>query len=1546
MRKKSSIIEILVIIILLTIGTVISFAKDIGITGNYEVKTDGNVTTITDKNTNAVTTITKGENNKLTIKTTAKTDGGTNQNEKVREYVEEPSKIIKELIAGNVDLKNVTLYTLDATREMFCMHRAGTMPTHDNGKGVSDFKVYTKSGTFEVGMNPDKSIKVEKISETDTGTSKSAATYDKITKMTLGDAETADVAYIASMYEENTKWASPVAMALWKTGFAIGGYSEASYNYDKSISPENGPLSEAIYKEATEYKKFVTAYEKKIKENNGVMLSDTVINSSTATNIKEKKKWLGPFKIDYVRGYAKVDNREKVDFGGITVAKLYDQDGNEISSDAWKFAFKSEVDGKKRNVSDADADYEFPLPGEEFYIVIDIDKVSNTTKVSTVQYEYHRMDIQVEAEKAEGTYKLYNWKGKVDKIHCNGGRRVPNGTGWVNQPCSHGSMKPHDIVTGYHLDRDNGTEKTAQETLIIKKVEKSDTPLIYKIPTISTGSSITPNWPGWPIWPHYPNYPDNPDTPDGDLTFTIAGIVWEDTKTGKESIYDGKIGTANSGEKESGVENVEVKLYKHGTSEVVKTTYTDKNGAYVLEKIPTGTYDVGFVYDGMTYTTTQSFASGSASDYQNNPNDEKYQLDSKADETPENRQNFNNKFYEITSEGAKNSAGTKTNEEPLEYDTSNGISKIKTTYSDGKVKKDFKLEARTSDSLNVGYPFFNEVVNSDKSITIGGQTYYANYGYMAYVNLGLQKRPESDFALTKDVYTSTLTINGKEIKYTYNSRANMDNFDVEFKQVPKYKDIHYDRAVYTADWRYRIESYNTNETVDGATLRGLKSEDSELKVFVTYKIKLVNQSEEYSGTINQLVDYFDKDYTLIRSDKKLDIRNENGTMEKDKIVAYAPYYGDKDGNKIGPLDTTEPETYSSNYKKTYISGSGLKNLILQSGDNVYLYLTFEVDKDKATRTVKDGEKSNQIEITSYSTFEKNAITKSKTTGKIDRDSAPGNLDPENSSTLEDDSDIAPTINIYEAKEQVRTIDGVVWEDSRAKGDATKNFLVGNGIREKGEKEINDVTVELVELIPSADGSETYYYVWQSMSSGSANYQSKDLSTGETKGGTIDQKDGAYKFSNYIPGDYIVRFRYGDTTKTVKKYNGQDYKSTTYWGGEDINNEWYNFSSTRLSDNLYSDAKDNADRRKEVINYSTKMKNDIAKVLSAGENDSNYNLLNELISKTQMYATTAKIKVEVEYNTTKKDGESGYNGYNIQNIDFGLEERPKAKLELKKEVESIKITLADGSTLIDTAAGIKKNVQTIPESSNSRKKLHIYMDEEVMQGANIQIAYKINVTNKSEIDYTALTLKDGKVEGSLGDAYYTGKIGANDKQVTTSIDKIADYVDKSIVYRQVDNEGRNWEDGNMTKLVSDNYIGYITSDDKADLSKALTDRGINQVLLNESKANERLKPGENVTYDLLLTKTISSSDSDDDLSYSNMAEVLQYTNTVGRRADIPGDQDPAKAKISTETDADFSEDVVITPPTGENRAHYFVLTGVILVIIAGGVFVIKKKVLDK
>ena len=912
---------------------------------------------------------------------------------------------------------------------------------------------------------------------------------------------------------------------------------------------------------------------------------------------------------------------------------------------------------------------------------------------------------------------------------------------------------------------------------------------------------------------------------------------------------------------------------------------------------------------------------------------------------------------------ARDASGNKTVD--LEYKTRDGVSKLITSNSDGSLKDGFKFTVKTSNE-GIAYPFKERYVNDINDKKIDNLNYEANYPYMLYINLGLKKRETADFALMKDVGSATLTINKKQLNYTYNARQNIDGFDINIKKQNDYKNMKYNRAIYESDYNFRIEDYkNSDRGIDnptGSIIHGTKTEDQELKVFVTYYMKIRNQSGVLAGTINELVDYYDETYNLVSEDVKLPIQDANGKENPEKIVAQHSFYITSTG-KIGDVVWSDKGKYDQNFPETGLKGlksmytQSLADLILQPGEDVNVYVTFEVQKDNE-RSIKTGEKSNFIEINNFTALEGGAQSKDQIYGQVDKDSAPGNYNPlDDDNTKEDDSDSAPSINIKQTTEK-RSLNGKVWEDERTKKLSTGQ-IVGDGLMDASEKAINGVIVQLIEVIDNPGGDD-YEYIWQEMKTSENGYMYIDSSgsvksgtRGTAKAGTKNVGTGEYEFENYIPGNYRVRFIYGSDDSTVLpekndgvSYNGHDYKSTTYQLGQNLETEWYDLSRADLNDTRMSDAKDNEKRRLDVINYSKVMKNKIAEILDY-PNSKNKNVLKELEEKTSMHADTAKLKVEVEYDRTEADGQSNYD-YTIKNIDFGLEKRPKNDMNLTKEIVGIKFTTADGEVIVDTEKGIRKNVSWQRNTKDLKGKIQIYMDQELMQGAKIEITYRIKVKNTGEIDTI------GSKENSVGLTYYTGEVSSSDKIVETSYDKIIDFADNNLVFKKELNPDweliENTDLGSVENMQNENN-GYLDSKIKYARMETrdgkLKEVSITQILVTEALKDQKLKPGDEskTPVYLTLTKTISSADHDDDLTYDNMAEIIQFTNDVGRRGYVPGNQDPNKKP--GEKDADYTETIVITPPTGANKSTiYLLIIAAVLATIGGTVYFIKRKILGK
>lgn len=799
--------------------------------------------------------------------------------------------------------------------------------------------------------------------------------------------------------------------------------------------------------------------------------------------------------------------------------------------------------------------------------------------------------------------------------------------------------------------------------------------------------------------------PDTPDTPDNDidipinLTFELGGRVWVDNRAGKENKYDGLFNK----EVDTPMSNVKVSLYQvsgldgNQSGKFIAATTTDDNGEYLFQnQNAMYQYYVKFTYNGQYYQPTV---------YNVNRQDSNWDNTSKGLDILTERDTFNASFREIGS-APKN---TVTTNKPSEMHTREELEKS------GKIDKFGNINGqvddqgeRKSDDEYVNqsmmnaytcngttkkdlYPGFQVFVTEDflnaKSNTaqilkfVAAQkieTLYKNPDVMHHINLGLVLREQLDLALRKDVYKATLEINGKTQVYKYNKRENLETdaagnsyWEIKTRISDGYYSYDYSRELYREDYDYKVNNY---QIVDNAiTLDNLGlSEDSELKVYVTYKFTIRNRSENIAAAVTEVVDYYDADYTYVQD---------------------RSYLGDNAGNKIGNVylkDASrygvETQTTIAGYKNLYITGdqsySNAANDTVtsnmfplsdpDSNKDVYFYVTFMVnkdaarnillDEDAASGTAKGVGKENIAEINGYKSYYGQKAKAPNTgnsqtqqeykTGDIagiaDCNSTPGNLNPTDVpkdgvikyENFENDTDKAPNIRIILNRDNLRTVEGTVFEDTRNVDE--QNARVGDGLKDN-ETGINGVRVQLIELRQGKDG-KTYEYIWKEVLSGNTDSTTPIINnSGLVPNYTIDtaNADGKYKFTSFAPGNYIVRFIYGSGESTVlgttytnynngneeenpvtnlyasqegynkktagsgysasavniglnkNSYNGQDYKSTSYQVG--VNNGsgaytnnttgsyQYNFSAA--DQGQYSDAKDIMNKNDNVVNIA-------------------------------------------------------------------------------------------------------------------------------------------------------------------------------------------------------------------------------------------------------------------------------------------------------------------------------------------------------------------------
>ncbi len=646
-----------------------------------------------------------------------------------------------------------------------------------------------------------------------------------------------------------------------------------------------------------------------------------------------------------------------------------------------------------------------------------------------------------------------------------------------------------------------------------------------------------------------------------DLTIEFKGTVWVDNQEGKKSEYDGKYG-----EGDTPMSGVTVKLYQVEEGEttngkLVAITKTDKNGEYKFDdQNAMYQYYIGFTYNGQYYQPTI---------FNNDIEDDNAKFNSYGLDIRSQRDEFNAKFEEIGSHpnNVKNSIESDTREN-LENDGK--IDEFGNPTSGDAYVNECMLESFTCDGTNEKtlYPS-PEIFVTDDALNMMNRTIncymlvgtsdikplYGNPNYTQYINQGYVLRETADLALTVDVYKAYVEIKDRVEEYTYDKRQikvdlNENLWEISVRNTDVLYNIGYSRELYKEDYYYQIDDYNRPEFGENNTAEGLQiTPGPELEVYVQYKIRVRNQSTSIATEITEIVDHFDSTYTLM-------------TLGK-----YAPYLGDSSGMMIQPVIAGFSKYQSSSiipgYQKVYLSGFNTR-LEPNNNKDMYVYVTFKVNKkiEDGKRLVITGEKQNIAEVNGYKTYYGKYVeaqapnrNNSKTeaeyvqgdiAGILDVDSTPGNTTSMIQSTFEDDTDKAPGILITLNEENLRTINGVVWEDERNL--TSSSAQIGNGEKEDEEIGVNGVTVQLIELFDNENGDAPKEFIWAEMKTGDTTPQKAVIENASEEQTISNIADGAYEFKGLVPGNYIIKYIYGDGTETVV-----GTKSTNYETGETQDN---------------------------------------------------------------------------------------------------------------------------------------------------------------------------------------------------------------------------------------------------------------------------------------------------------------------------------------------------------------------------------------------------------
>lgn len=153
-------------------------------------------------------------------------------------------------------------------------------------------------------------------------------------------------------------------------------------------------------------------------------------------------------------------------------------------------------------------------------------------------------------------------------------------------------------------------------------------------------------------------------------------------------------------------------------------------------------------------------------------------------------------------------------------------------------------------------------------------------------------------------------------------------------------------------------------------------------------------------------------------------------------------------------------------------------------------------------------------------------------GKIDKDSAPGNVKPGDENTYEDDTAKAAMFRLA-INWAPREIKGNVWDD-----------LNGNAIIDSEEKNIKNVKVDLIEYVYNEKDKTVTPVVRPGLKIDESARKVVIATDNEGNGRTSASGEYSFKVEG---GNYAIRFTFGDRVMLMnnssKKYNAQDYMAS-------------------------------------------------------------------------------------------------------------------------------------------------------------------------------------------------------------------------------------------------------------------------------------------------------------------------------------------------------------------------------------------------------------------
>ena len=1070
----------------------------------------------------------------------------------------------------------------------------------------------------------------------------------------------------------------------------------------------------------------------------------------------------------------------------------------------------------------------------------------------------------------------------------------------------------------------------------------------------------------------------------------LSGYVWEDMVNGKDNtrndLYD---------EPDARVPGVKVILHDTVRNREL-VTWTNENGEYhfgsrnedltytddTLRIADLDKYYIEFEYNGVKYRNVKLNPDVNVT---NASRASEEIASGKSDEDSSVRQRFNERFSTISSGTQIDSNGESTgividtngnvNSDKISY-IKNGNHQSQINYGKNMTEANGNKEAYGENIYHIKATTYKNLNLSDylEGYIKKENTTIVHVNEIKNINLGLYSREQVDVAVDSDVARFVLNVNGYQHTYKYATLVNPDTqeeMDVKLKAL---KGKYYERQLHESTISY------------SATPEGVPN----LYADITYKIYLQNKSNTLTAKIKELTLNYDEDL---------------------KIISYG-YEGSNVNTEVSEsaITATKNGTGAVQLKEATIDLEKLEDRKISAGKREVLEVTFRTDANTIAKILNNptGIKFDfMAEVKTYSTYannEENAFNRAEgiyAYASIDKNSAARNaqvqIDTDDSfvtDTFENDTTIAPTFKL--SKGTQTELSGIVYEDSPKESTPIK--ISGNDIYERvgdgiynNENVMANVLVELLSVPMEnsqydSDTARTGENERQEYDVAKL-YQENKTTQGESSkvlARTYTNEKGEYKFEGLTAGNYVIKYTYGKNMKDVdengqeketirsataiytsdgktklKEIEAREYKSTVITSGEISNAMNITDGKAHLNgdyswflkspETRYSDAVDD-------VEYRANLEKE-AKI--------NYEILKG--TKTYVYenmeAYTPYFKLGVEeFNDqqsgatleTQEDGTLNY-VFTIDNVDFGLIERPIVDLQVDKVITGLKVSLGNGQVLINGDPS-KESLPYVRTGLDDF--VPIEMDTELLQNATIEEEYTIKITNNSELDYSIYPIwgTDNTQKVALRRNYYyygTQEGLTTDEAVTTRIDVLGDYIGSELTADE--STMPEWNKRAIEELTSYNGTNLFTTENDGKKEKTLRDGKYTiyttNTFYNPNEELVTIGKTKSISYKVSRLLAVNT----DTMKYTNDIEILQYSgysqnknrteNTYHRTSDTtPGNLVPGGAM---EDDED-SVRTTITPPTGTIISRWLYVTTVAagLILVGATIIFIRKRVLVK